>query len=153
MGKKDHAITFITCYRSCKGNITKARLGSTFHRSMNISSTDGHKSPNPWNICLSDLKAVVRPLQQKRNAILVMMDASEVLESRGALAEWASRLDLQDLHKIQPAPLTYIGSKHCRIDYIFGCNLINNYTVAAGALSYIDGPQSDHRGLFVDLDL
>jgi hypothetical protein len=82
-----------------------------------------------------------------------MMDANEVLETRSVLAEWASRLDLQDLHKNQPAPSTYIGSKHRRIDHIFGCHQINNYKVAAGTLSYIDGPQPDHRGLFVDIDL
>jgi hypothetical protein len=55
------------------------------------------------------------------------------------------------MHYKDPAPSTYIGSTNRRIDHIFGCNEIMKFAVAAGTLSYIDGPQSDHRSLFVDI--
>jgi hypothetical protein len=75
------------------------------------------------------------------------------MTTTGELARWASRLDLRDLHRNNPAPSTYLGSSNRRIDFIFGCSQIQEYVASAGTLSYIDGPQSDHRGLFVDIDL
>ena len=82
-----------------------------------------------------------------------MMDANDVLASHGDMAEWLSDLNLYDLHTNHPAPSTYIGSSQRRIDFIFGCSHIHDYVEASGTLSYIEGPQSDHRGLYVDLDL
>jgi hypothetical protein len=40
-----------------------------------------------------------------------------------------------------------------QIDYIFGCHYIQEAMARSGTLAYIEGPQSDHRGLFVDLHL
>ena len=55
------------------------------------------------------------------------------------------------MHEGDPAPSTYIGSENRRIDFVFGCRTIADQTTRAGTLSYSEGPQSDHRGLFVDI--
>ena len=60
--------------------------------------------------------------------------------------------DLQDLHKHVGAPSTYIGSENRRIDYIFGSPHVADAATRAGILSYVDGPQADHRALFLDID-
>ena len=59
---------------------------------------------------------------------------------------------LIDLHRANPAPSTYIGADGRRIDFMLGCRKIAESTIRAGTLSYIEGPQSDHRGLYIDLD-
>jgi hypothetical protein len=82
-----------------------------------------------------------------------MLDANDVLTSSGKFKEFIARLDLHDVHQHNPAPSTYIGSSNRRIDYIFACHEIRGYTTASGTLSYLDGPQSDHRGLFVDINI
>ncbi len=35
---------------------------------------------------------------------------------------------------------------------MFGCRKVSDSMTSSGSLSYLEGPQSDHRGLFVDLD-
>ena len=111
------------------------------------------RSPNPRQMFLTELETTIKELQTNGHAIILMFDANEVLESSGSFAEWVSRQDLYDIHRHQPAPSTYIGSTNRRIDYMLGCNKIRAHVKASGTLSYIDGPQSDHRSLFIDVDL
>jgi hypothetical protein len=118
-----------------------------------ITGIKANKAPNPRKAFLSDLEDLIKTLQRSGHGIIIMMDANEVMTTTGELARWASRLDLRDLHRNNPAPSTYLGSSNRRIDFIFGCSQIQEYVASAGTLSYIDGPQSDHRGLFVDIDL
>jgi hypothetical protein len=62
------------------------------------------------------------------------------------------RLHLIDLHRNNPAPSTYIGAEDRRIDYIFGCTRVAETLIASGTLSCLEGPQLDHRGLYVDIN-
>ena len=69
------------------------------------------------------------------------------------LQELISVCGLVDLHQGDPSPSTYIGSEARRIDYIFGCHRTAATVARQGSLAYTEGPQSDHRGLYVDLTL
>jgi hypothetical protein len=82
-----------------------------------------------------------------------MLDANEVLSDQGPLREFIVSCGLNDLHSRSPAPSTYIGSATRRIDFMFGCERVLRSLIQSGTLSYTDGPQSDHRGLFVDLQM
>jgi hypothetical protein len=81
-----------------------------------------------------------------------MMDANGTMEDDRDLNWMVSTIGLHDLHQHNPAPSTYIGAEGRRIDFMLGCTRIMESTTRAGTLSYIEGPQSDHRGLFIDLD-
>jgi hypothetical protein len=81
-----------------------------------------------------------------------MLDANSVLDQDRNFQETVQSLGLYDLHTSNPAPSTYIGSSNRRIDYMFGCRQVLSATVQTGTLSYIEGPQSDHRGLYIDLN-
>ena len=59
---------------------------------------------------------------------------------------------LVDLHRSDPAPSTYIGTANRRIDYMLGCSKVTASMTRQGTLAYHEGPQSDHRALYVDLD-
>ena len=152
-GTQSRALSIIMGYRTCKGNINSSGLGTTFHREYAYYREKGIKMPNPRKAYLNDLEAAIQSLQTAGHGVVVMMDANEVVTTTGELAGWMSRLDLFDLHKAQPAPSTYLGSNNRRIDFMFGCSRIREYVSSAGTLSYIEGPQSDHRGLFIDIDL
>ena len=67
------------------------------------------------------------------------------------LLTFFQKTGLHDLHSVDPAPSTYIGSANRRIDFILGCDEVLQYVCRSGSLAYTEGPQSDHRGLYVDL--
>ena len=153
IGKAGQKFSVITGYRTCSGAISTAPLGSTFHREYVYYQEKGERSPQPRTRFITDLSNTIKRLQTSGHAILVMMDANAVLGKDTKLGEMLLSHDLEDLHKSSPAPSTYIGSDHRRIDYMFGCPR----TVAAisrqGTLSYFEGPQSDHRALYIDLNI
>ena len=152
-GKRDRAISILVGYRTCKGSITSSGLGTTFHREYSYYADKNEKSPNPRKFFLQDLELTIQNLKAQGNAVIIMMDANETLSENTDLRKWCDRLDLFDLHRQCPAPSTYIGSANRRIDFMFGCYQILEYVQAAGTLSYLDGPQSDHRSMFVDIDI
>jgi hypothetical protein len=121
---------------------------------MSIIDLSGVQSPRPRQLFLTELGSQIQSFQQHGHALIVMMDANEtLLPSQGDLRSWISQHDLHDIHKLHPAPSTYIGSTHRRIDFMFGCHQILPFIHRSGTLSYIDGPQSDHRSLYIDVAL
>ncbi|KAI2503166.1 hypothetical protein MHU86_11269 [Fragilaria crotonensis] len=87
------------------------------------------------------------------DAILLMLDANGTLETDTALQNLLIQCELHDIHRNDPSPTTYIGASNRRIDFIFGCERVDNHAVRSGTLSYHEGPQADHRGIYVDLML
>ncbi len=82
-----------------------------------------------------------------------MLDANAVLDEDRKLREFLESQDLFDLHSDDPAPSTYIGSHNRRIDFMFGCRRTVAAVSRQGTLSYFEGTQSDHRALYIDLNL
>ena len=155
-GKCSNTLSVITGYRSCAGSFKTAPLGSTFHRKYDFfrstRAASVGSSPNPRLQFLKDMEALIHKLQDEGHSIILMLDANSVLSNESQFRETMERLHLTDLHQHDPAPSTYIGAADRRIDYIFGCNRVVENTLASGTLSYLDGPQSDHRGLYVDVN-
>ena len=151
-GKHNKMVSIITAYRVCATTVNAAPRGSTFTREYDYLRSIGCINPNPRRHILDSLRAQIHTLRQKGHSILLMMDANTELQQDRALLELIHDTGLHDLHSSHPAPTTYIGSATRRIDYMFGCEVIHHAMAKSGTLSYLDGPQSDHRGLFVDLD-
>jgi hypothetical protein len=102
---------------------------------------------------LDDLKTVIRKLQDQDHAIILSLDANGTISIDIHFRSMISQCDLHDLHQDSPPHSTYIGSSHRRIDYIFGCHRVKRYCSRSGVLSYNEGPQSDHRGMYADISL
>jgi hypothetical protein len=148
-----NTLSVITGYRVCSGSIRTAPLGSTHHREYEYYRNANEKGPpNPRLHFLKDIERLIHTLQDDGHHIVLMLDANSVLSSDSQFRETMDRLQLTDLHRNDPAPSTYIGSASRRIDYMFGSTRITETLVAAGTLSYVDGPQSDHRGLYMDIE-
>jgi hypothetical protein len=130
-----------------------APLGSTFHREVEFFRTsDTSALCNPRKRFFTDISKIIHDLHDANHAIILMLDANSVLTQDTFFRDSMEKLHLHDLHQSDPAPSTYIGSSNRRIDYIFGCQKVLTSLDQAGTLSYLDGPQSDHRGIFVDLN-
>ena len=153
LGKHDQKLTVITAYRVCHGSPSSVPLGSSFLREYEYLRSQKHAKPNPRRQFLLDLQTLVLQLQGLGHAIVVMLDANATLTSDNHFLEFIDTCGLHDLHSADPAPSTYIGSVDRRIDFMFGCDQILNHLSRSGTLAYSEGPQSDHRGLYVDLAL
>jgi hypothetical protein len=152
-GQSNEQFCILTAYRVCNGSAARSPIGSSYLREYEYFRSIGHQSPQPRRLFLTHLKEFINSLQQDGSAILLMLDANEDLSDRGPLREFIVSCGLNDLHSRSPAPSTYIGSATRRIDFMFGCERVLRSLTQSGTLLYTDGPQSDHRGLFVDLQM
>jgi hypothetical protein len=86
-------------------------LASTQRIIANTSSdrSRGVTSPQPRERFLDELEDVIKHLQNQGNAILVMLDANDILSTNGSLAKWVGRLDLHDVHSSHPAPSIFLS--------------------------------------------
>jgi hypothetical protein len=151
-GKANKTLSVITAYRVCSGSIQSVPIGSAFNREYEHHRSTGKKSPRPRKIILQDLQNAIIQLQTGGNSIILMLDSNSQLEQDRDLQEMIAVCDLHDLHQSSPAPSTFLGSTKRRIDHIFGCSNVVHSMSGSGSLSHLEGPQSDHRGLFVDIN-
>ena len=143
-------LSIITAYRVCAGSPQTAPIGSSFLREYEYFRERKHTSLNPRRIFLVDLQHTIQLLQDKGHCILLMLDANSTLDDIH-FSDFLTKLGLQDLHQADPALSTYIGSSDRRIDFMFGCATTAEHVSRSGTLSYTEGPQSDHRSLYIDL--
>ena len=151
-GKNRNVLSIITGYRTCTGTRLSSHIGSTFHREHEFFSSQKEKcSINPRRQFFVDLESTIRDLLDAQHSIILMLDANAVITQDRYFRESMERLQMIDLHDNDPAPSTYIGATNRRIGYMFGSLSVASAKLAGGTLSYVEGPQSDHRGLYVDV--
>lgn len=149
-GPDGRKLSIITAYRVCSGSPQTAPLGSSFLREYEFFREHQHTSPNPRRLFFVDLQKTIVELQESGYSTILMIDANSTLDDP-QLLNFTATCGLHDLHSYDPPPSTYIGSANRRIDFIFGCNNARRYVIRSGSLAYTEGPQSDHRSLYVDL--
>ncbi|KAI2497152.1 hypothetical protein MHU86_17355 [Fragilaria crotonensis] len=149
-GPDNKKLSIITAYRVCSGSPQTSPIGSSFLREYEFFREHNHPSPNPRRLFFVDLQKVILDLQESGYSTILMLDANSTLDDK-QLTDVLARCGLQDLHSHDPPPSTFIGSAHRRIDFIFGCADARRHVIRSGSLAYTEGPQSDHRSLYVDL--
>ena len=152
-GQHGQKLTIITAYRVCSGSVKTASMGSAFYREHDYFHSSTQKTVNPRRLFLRDLQELINTLQSSGHAIIVMLDANATIDSDPAFADFIESCMLSDFHAEDPAPSTFIGAPNRRIDFILGCEQAKDMLRRSGTLGYIEGPQSDHRSLFVDLHI
>ena len=153
MGRNKTFLSIITAYRVCSGSPNTAPIGSAFLREYEYFREHQRRHNNPRHEILTDLKNMITRLQEAGHMILLMLDANSTIDTDPQFELFIQACNLHDLHDNDPAPSTYIGSASRRIDYIFGCQQVQKSIDRSGTQSYFDGPQSDHRGLYIDLKM
>jgi hypothetical protein len=106
---------------------------------------------------LADLEKRIKQIKAWGEELIVMIDANEGLQSsRGELTKWIQNVRLADVmvqrHGTEGEPETHINGKE-RIDFILATPAVTDFIVAAGILDYQEFTQSDHRALYMDLDM
>lgn len=149
-GPERKKLAIITAYRVCSGSPQTAPIGSSFLREYEYFRGLHHASPNPRRLFFVDLQQTILALQDSGYSIILMLDANSTLDDT-QLLDFLARCGLHDLHSRDPPPSTYIGSSGRRIDFIYGCDDARRYVIRSGSLAYTEGPQSDHRSLYIDI--
>ena len=152
-GKHGQKLTILTAYRVCAGSVKTATMGSAYYREHEYFSQQNYKSVNPRRLFLRDLQETITNLHDSGHAVILMLDANATQLSDPHFADFMEACMLSDLHDHDPAPSTYIGADNRRIDYILGCDQIKAMLRRSGTLAYTEGPQSDHRSLYIDLHI
>jgi hypothetical protein len=99
------------------------------------------------------MTTVILNLHEQGYAVILMLDANSTIESEPHFSDFIDTCSFSDIHESNSAVSTFIGAEAWRMDYIFGCPQALQYLDRSGTLAYTEGPQSDHRGLYVNLDL
>ena len=149
-GRNAQKLSIITAYRVCKGSPQRAPLGSSFLREYEYFRGIQHTSVNPRRQFFVDLQQTILSLQESGHGVLLMLDANSTIDERD-FSVFVASCGFHDLHSLDSPPSTYIGSADRRIDFIFGCDEALQHVIRSGTLAYTEGPQSDHRSLYVDI--
>jgi hypothetical protein len=156
-GKDGKSLVMITAYRVCNGDISSSGTSTAFHQQWHILRLAGKLRPNPRKQFITDLTIEIKKWQQAGADIILGGDFNERLgDTQDGLAQLVTQCGLVDVHAsnhgVQAEPNTYSrGSK--RIDYIFVSPSILDHVDICGIQPFHSVINSDHRGLFVDLDL
>jgi hypothetical protein len=115
------------------------------------------KNPDPIKAFYSNLEAFLSKWKQLQYEIIIMIDANETIGDKpGGLAPIFNRIGLTDLiynqHHIEDNVNTYARGSKC-INYILGTQKVQDYCVHSGMLPFGVGYQSNHRALFIKVDL
>ena len=160
---KEKKLTILTAYQVCKavnpGTNTAAEQQRTKLRLRENSKTRKKSELDPRRAFIKDLDEMLKKIKDENHEIIIMMDANECIHERASkLRNVMAKYQLCDIHRVQHDTLdqedwmTYNrGSK--KIDYIFGTPGVLDWTTRSGMEEFNARIQSDHRGLWIDLDI
>jgi hypothetical protein len=145
-------LAVITAYKPCK-----AQGPNTSWTQQWLLLREKQKDPDPIQEFYKDLGETLKQWRTTNHEIILMIDANEEIGKRpGGLGKVLAENELYDIianqHHTDSYPPTYArGTK--RIDYIFGTERIQKHCKASGILPLHIGYPSDHRPVFIRVDL
>jgi hypothetical protein len=156
MGRSNRKVTFLTAYRVDGTRNTKGPF-TAYSQQLYLLEEKDAPNTDPIEAFYNDLRSIVTELTRNDHEIVIMIDANSCLEdNKSKFSKWVSELHLIDpltaRHGTERQPATFQGGKH-RIDYFLMTQEIYNYVIRAGILPWQSFYTSDHRALFMDIDL
>jgi hypothetical protein len=154
MGRSDKKLIILTVYQVTQKTGT---AGSTtaYTQQRNMFRLEGRTNPNPRQILITDLRALVSEIRREGHDIILMGDFNEqigldphgmssVLTAGGLIDSYITR------HGIDKEPATYARGK-TRVDYIFISERLRPHLLRSGIEPFNQRIFSDHRGMYIDL--
>ena len=127
---------------------------TSYMQQIRLLKQQGVVNPNPRQQVFDDLETILHKWKGDNNEVILMMDTNSDLHD-GALTNIIHKHKLCDalgsLHGHDQPP-TYARGKRT-IDYIFCSEQIIDSIVKGGILSYNEIIPSDHRALFIDINI
>ena len=155
-GKRSQHITVIVCYQCVPKDVRYAGPKTVFSQQHSIlGQTHHHINACPRKHFKDDLSKLLDNLTQSGNSIILAGDFNQTLDDyHGQLQDLASQYNLHDVMSRRHTgdlPPTHARGRKC-IDILLASESIAPSIRKCGYLSFGELFQSDHRGLFVDLD-
>jgi hypothetical protein len=147
------AIIIKTAYRPCASH----GPSTAWMQQWTLLRESGETNPDPIKKFYNDLEKLIQGWIKQNIEIILLIDANETIgEKPGGLSSAVGRLGLVDLirdrHFSDEHIHTYSrGSK--QIDYILGTKMVQANCQRSGMLPFGIGYPSDHRALFVKVNL
>jgi hypothetical protein len=157
-GKKGITVSIITAYAVCKDSIERSGTTTAFTQQWNLLKLKEPESDHdPRERLFRDLGQHIDHLRSKHHEIILLIDANESLQTpNSSFTGWVQRHCLNDalvqVHGTDDEPATHARGTH-RIDYILTTDIISEFITSAGILPLFEVCYSDHRALFIDIDL
>ena len=152
--KGDTTLTIITAYRVCQDKGDSGAL--TAHAQQHALLLNQTSDPDPRKQFLTDIEEFISQRRTQGEAIILMLDANEEARSPNSqLRRTMDNISMTNLHHMlhgEGCPNTYQGGRE-QIDHIYGCPTVAAHTTRAGVLPFHYGIDTDHRGLYVDIDV
>jgi hypothetical protein len=149
-------VAIITAYRVTQSAIEQAGPTTAYAQQWAVARQQGTDRPEPRKQFIHDIKRLLRNLKKGGNKIILMMDANEAMgNDKNGVSTIASECNLIDVHTSRhnesATTATYArGTK--KIDYILMTPELLPLVRRSGMLPFYSGINSDHRGLFIDID-
>jgi hypothetical protein len=146
-----HQLNIITVYQSTKSE----GIHTSYQQQAHYFRNKGTKNPDLRKILLTDLAQIIVEWKSRKEETIILIDANDgILQKNSLLPNFLSITNLVSLIP-NPShhPATHSRGSQC-IDYIFGCPRLLEHIQAAGISAFFEPPwpNTDHRGLFVDID-
>ena len=155
-GKNQNNVLIINIYRP--GKITKDKgITKVSTQQWDLLEEQRRESEDVRNTMIEDLIKTINSIQSTNDQVLLLIDAHESFNSSekgiSSLVEHTRMIDpIANKHGTSDEPNTHkSGSK--RIDYIFCINGLTKFIRLCGILPFDFITISDHRGLYIDIDL
>ncbi len=153
-GQDNRKTVFVSGYRVCQANVAGPLTAAS--QQWSILKKAGVDRPNPRKQFFSDLSVQVKKWTSKNWEVCVSLDANEAHEDKEhGLASFLEQTSLIDVHRY------FHGSEHEPATYNQGSRKIDHVLCTQGFVDCVSscgievfgvGLESDHRGLFVDVD-
>ena len=157
-GKDNTIISIITVYAVGKNKIGTCGPHTNYFQQWNILNANNTSTTiDPRDNLFVDLNKLIVQKQHNNKEVIVLIDANDTLQNPNSkLTKWTKDTNLMDihleLHGTEDEPPTYARGSN-RIDYILVTQKISNYITSAGIMPMHEYTTSDHRALFIDIDL
>jgi hypothetical protein len=153
-GQSGAKLLLITLYRVCVNTIKSAGAKTVFQQEWNLLRNKGVEKPKPRDQVVDDLITFIKTNQEQGFEILLAADANEnmrALTQHRGFGKLLQACQLKDLHAHLPLTATHADGS-TPIDCILGSSKISDHVIRAGYTEFYEVLESDHRGLFIDID-
>jgi hypothetical protein len=155
--KGGRSMIIVTACRVCEGNVSASGASTAFHQQWNILRRTGHPTPNPRKQFVTDLILEIEKWQRAGADIILGGDLNERLgDTQNGIANLVTKCGLVDphasAHGIAGEPSTHSRGSKC-LDYVLVSSAVLPFIRKCGIDPFHQILFTDHRGLFLDIDL